>query len=116
MGYNVIEAARLRPVRFVNEDIDYINYGGIAFVSKPGILVAKLDLKLRPSTFEYVCCRATLSGACTIVVTIYRPESQQTSTSFFDEFVKLLERLATYSATVIITGDVNIHLNWLLTV
>ena len=43
-------------------------------------------------------------------MTIYRPGSQQTSTSFFDEFVKLLERLASFSAPVIITGDVNIHL------
>ena len=100
----MIEAAKPRLVRSVDEDIVYINHGSIAFVSKPGILVAKMDLKFRPSTFEY------LSGTFAIVVTIYLPGSQQTSTSFFDEFVKLLERLATYSAQVIITGDVNIHL------
>ena len=56
MGYNVIEAARPKPVRSVDEDIDYINHGSFAFVSKPGILVAKLDLNFRPSTFEYLCC------------------------------------------------------------
>ena len=60
VGYNVIEAARLRPVRSVDEDIDYINHCGIAFVSRPGILVTKLDLKFRLSTFEYMCCRVTV--------------------------------------------------------
>ena len=55
MVYNVNEAARPRPVRSVDEDTDYINHDGIAFVSKQGILVAKLDLKFTPSTFEYLC-------------------------------------------------------------
>ena len=81
MGYNVIEAVRPRLVRSVDEDIDYINHVGIAFVLKPDILVGKMDLKFMLSTFEYLCCRVTLSGACTIIVTIYRPGSQQTSIS-----------------------------------
>ena len=72
-GYNLIEAARLLPPQPVDEDIDYINHGGIAIISKPGVLVARIDVKLKASTFEFLCCRLILAGTSIIVTTIYRP-------------------------------------------
>ena len=68
-----------------------------------------MDLKLKVSTCEYLCCRVTLAGASTVVVTIYCPGSQLITTTFFEELSKLLERLATYTIAVTITGDINIH-------
>ena len=50
-----------------------------------------------------------LAGASTVVVAIYHPGSQLITTTFFEELSKLLERLATYSVAVTITGDINIH-------
>ena len=43
-----------------------------------------MDLKLKVSTFEYLCCRVILAGASTVVVSIY-------------------------SVAMTITGDINIH-------
>ena len=63
----------------------------------------------KASTFESLCCRVTLAAANTIFVAIYRPGSQPTSTTFFEEFSRLFELLATYAAPVTITGDINIH-------
>ena len=37
IGYNVIEAARQLLPQPVDDDIDYINHGEIAIVSKPGV-------------------------------------------------------------------------------
>ena len=78
-------------------------------VSKPGVLVAKLDVKFKASTLEFLCCRVTLAATNTIFVTIYRPGSQPADNTFFKEFSRLCELLATYVAPVTITGDINIH-------
>ena len=55
LGYNIIEVARLLCPHADDEDIDYINHGRIAIVSKLGVVIAKMDLKLKVSTFEYLC-------------------------------------------------------------
>ena len=75
LGYNVIEEARPLRSQAHDENIDYVNQGEIALVSKPGVVIATMDLKLKVSTFEYLCCRVMLMGASTVVVTIYRPGS-----------------------------------------
>ena len=82
---------------------------GLAVVSKHGGIVAKINLKLKVDTFEYLCCCVPLEGASTIIVAIYRPGSQAATTSFFAEISTLFVLLVTYSLPVIVTGDVNIH-------
>ena len=44
-------------------------------------------------------------------VIIYRPGSAPASSVFIDEFSDVMERTVTYSAYLIIAGDVNIHLD-----
>ena len=68
-----------------------------------------MDVKFKASTFEFLCCRVTQAAANTILVAIYHPGSQPTSTTFFEEFFRLFELLATYAASVTITGEINIH-------
>ena len=68
-----------------------------------------IDLKLNVSTFKYLCCSIMLAGASSILVTIYRPGSQPTSVKFYEEFAKLLERLAGYSLPVTFTRVLNVH-------
>ena len=46
-----------------------------------------------------------------IVGVIYRPGSSDENSTFFDEFVDLIERVAIYAAPLIIVGDVSIHLH-----
>ena len=45
-----------------------------------------------------------------LFVVVYRPGSVAASTTFFDEFADLLDHVTTYSS-VVIMGDVNLHLD-----
>ena len=46
-----------------------------------------------------------------LVITIYRPGSEEVSAGFFREFSDILECTATFSCPMIILGDVNFHLD-----
>ena len=58
---------------------------------------------------EYVCVAVRGSGVKLLVVAVYRPPASAIG-SFLDEFADLLERVTTYSSVVIV-GDLNIHLD-----
>jgi len=49
------------------------------------------------------------SGLKSLFVVIYRPGSAAVPSSFFDEFADLLDHVTSYSS-VVIMGDVNLHL------
>jgi len=51
------------------------------------------------------------AGSNAVVVILYRPGSLHVTNAFFDNFNDLLERLATYSAPLMIVGDFNIHMD-----
>ena len=109
LGLNVIEAARIIPDDIEVDDVDFVNYGGIAVVSKPGIRVTKMSVKLSVSTFEYVYCRITSDSASSILVVICRPGSKLPTSEVFKEFTKFLELTSTFDLSVTITGNVNVH-------
>jgi hypothetical protein len=46
-----------------------------------------------------------------LVIVVYRPGSAAVSDLFFDEFSDLLERTSKYASSLIIAGDLNIHLD-----
>lgn len=46
-----------------------------------------------------------------LFIVIYRPGSALASAQFFDEFSDLLERASVYASSLMIAGDVNIHLD-----
>lgn len=110
MELNVIEAARniLPTTRLDNAH--FVNHGGIALVSKPGINVAKVETKMKPKTFEHLCCRVGGGLATRLLVAIYRSGSQRVSDKIFREFSTLLEMLATFNSANLVAGDMNIHL------
>ena len=91
------------------DDLAFINHGGVAVVSRPGIRVTKLSVKVRVTTFEHRCCRATIGGAFSILIVLYRPGSSSPSSEFFTEFTGLLEHMSSFALPVSITGDLNIH-------
>ena len=70
-----------------------------------------MEFQLNPKTFEYVAGMFTLGATQTAVVVVYRPGSQNIGSPFFDEISRLFEMLVTYNCEIIITGDLNIHLD-----
>ena len=106
----MIETARPIPAKAKSDTLGYVNHGGVAVVSKPGVVVSKIGIILKISTFGQLYCRVTSKGGSAIIVTIYRPESVPPSAAFLTEFNSSLEVLATISAPVTLTGDANIHL------
>ena len=86
------------------------NHEGIAVISKPGIRVTKMPLKLCVTTFEYLCHRATTGSTSTILIVMYRPGSVSPSLAFFAKFTTRLKLMSSFSLLVTITADVNTHL------
>ena len=110
-GLNDLETATLIPTASSakKNGVCYVNHGGVVIVSKPGIIVAKIDVKLKLTTFEVLCYRITSGGASFVLVNIYRPVSMLLSDTFFKQFMSLLEWIVTFSLPVTITGDMNVH-------
>ena len=57
------------------KSVHYVTHGGVVIVSTPGVIVAKINVKLKLTTFEVMCCLITSGGASFILVNIYRPGS-----------------------------------------
>lgn len=113
LGFSVVEAARPLPD---DRNVDMVrnahpvNRGSLVVIAKSRIIVAKIDSKLKTRSFEHLCCRVGVGRGSLVTVVIYRPGSQSVSKQFFEELATLLESLATYNCGVLITGDLNIHL------
>ena len=93
------------------DTLNYVNHGGMAVVSKRGVVVAKINIRFKISTFEQLFCSVSSKGASAIITTIYRPGSLPPSAAFFKDFNAYIELIATFMMPVTLTGDVNIHLN-----
>ena len=63
------------------------------------------------SSFEVVYAYVHRAGFSAVIAVLYRPGSVTATQSFFDDFSDLLERLATFSAPLMIIGDFNIHVD-----
>lgn len=110
MGLNVIEAACDISPHIRLDNTHFVNQGGIALVSKPGINIAKVDeTKIKPKTLEHMCCRVGGGLAPRLLEAIYQPGSQRVSDQFFTEFSTLLEMLATFNCGMLVVGDMNTH-------
>ena len=86
--------------------------GGVALVFNHDIFRSKLmEIDLKPKTFEYLPVMLTSKGIRTIVVVVYRPGFVAVTDIFFDEFSRLLEMLIIHNCHIVVTGDINIHLD-----
>ena len=60
LGLNVIDAARPISSKAKRDAVSYVDHGGIAIASRRrGVSIAKVNVTLKVSTFEYLCCRVT---------------------------------------------------------
>ena len=75
------------------------------FVTVTPVDRCKINVTLKVSAFEYLCCRVTSKEASTISATIYRSGSVPPKATF------LKELLALFSTPLIIADDINLHLH-----
>ena len=81
-----------------------INKQIIPFVTVAPVDHCKINVTLKVSTFECLCCRVTSKEASMILATIYRPSSVPSKAIF------LKELLAVFSTPLTIRGDINLRL------
>jgi hypothetical protein len=105
-GFQVVDRPRPR----LRADSLMTNHGGIVVAAVSGVRLMKLDLGVTPTTFELLCVRVAVGSSSFVAVIVYRPGSAVISAAFFVEMSDVLDRLATFAEPVLLTGDVNIHL------
>ena len=100
-----------RTSYLISVDTFSLSIGGTEIIFKNTLKCKKMEFQLNPKTFVYVAGMFTLGATRTVVVAVYRPGSQNIGSPFFDEISRLFEMLVTYNCEIIITGDLNIHLD-----
>lgn len=85
--------------------------GGVVLLYKDGITAKRLSFSISPSTFELVGVSMTFASSSLVVLVIYRPGGEVVDSQFYDELTVILEQLAAYSCPVVVTGDLNLHLD-----
>lgn len=86
------------------------NHGGVCLIHDASFHVRLVSLP-NYSSFEVIAAYVHRAGFNAVVVVVYRPGSSGATQAFFNDFSDLLERLATYSTPLMITGDFNIHVD-----
>jgi hypothetical protein len=86
------------------------NHGGVCLFYH-STLHAKRVFFADYLTFEYVAVYFTGSTITLLFIVLYRPGSVIASVQFFDDFSDLLERASIYASSLIVAGDINIHLD-----
>src|SRR6218665_3828246 len=99
-GYSAVD--RPRP--------DGSSYGGIVIFHRSHLSVRRIPLASSPTTFEALALSVSSPRGPLTILAAYRPGSTSPSSLFFHEFVVLLEQFALYNAQLVITGDLNLHL------
>ena len=103
LGYVYTERSRPRP----GDKVDTIATNrGVCLIYR---LYSRLVNTAQYQTFEHIAVFLHGSGLKSLFVVIYRPGSAAAPSSFFDEFADLLDHVTSYSS-VVIMGDVNLHL------
>ena len=87
--------------------------GGVASIYKKNLKLNFLKHSSKYNTFEHLACKIETENGPLIVVNIYRrgysATNKFTVNNFIVEFSEFLEILECYAATIILVGDLNIH-------
>ena len=65
--------------------------------------------KTKPTSFESLTFSATSGQSTVVVLLIYRPGSSAVTDVFFNELTSILETLFVFKCQILISGDLNIH-------
>ncbi len=85
------------------------NHGGVCLLYRDCLHARPVTTSLY-RTFEHIAVFLHGHGLKSLFVVIYRPGSTPPMSAFFDELAELLDHIASYSS-IVIMGDVNIHLD-----
>jgi hypothetical protein len=85
------------------------NYGGLAVVYRNCYSARVITISICPTSFEILVCH--VNPVKLVLVTVYRPSSQNITETFFEEFTSLLEIVSMYGSEIVLTGDFNIHID-----
>jgi len=80
------------------------NHGGVAIVCVPGVRLSVIKLGVLPSSFKLLCVRVESGSSKIVVALIYRPGSEDITSTFFDDLSETLDRVAVYRDPVYIVG------------
>ena len=101
LGYSFTEAVRPSDP----------SHGGIVVFHQKRLTSTVLRVPT-PTTFECLCIRLTdLAGESVVLLTVYRPGSQQVTKLFYDELSAILEVLLVQRSPLVLGGDFNIHVD-----
>ncbi|ESO00994.1 hypothetical protein HELRODRAFT_184333 [Helobdella robusta] len=85
------------------------NQGGIIVYFKNVFKVKKLELPV-VNFFESLAIKFRCGKKTILFLAVYRPGSVPITPAFFDELTSLLEQISLLADYVILTGDLNVHL------
>src|SRR6218665_3586218 len=70
----------------------------------------KINIRIMLTTFEAVAISLSTRRGPVTLLAIYHPGSSSPSSTFFHELSAILEQFAMYDSQLVITGDLNLHL------
>ena len=91
---------------FVSETRQNQRGGGVCAIFKDNILARKLSFGVF-SSFEYVPFKIEIKQSSILYIAIYKPPQN----SFIDDFTELLSIVCTAFDCLVITGDMNVHVD-----
>ena len=107
-GYRIVDAPRAHPPG--SSDQFGHRGGGIILYLREHFVVKSFDIIVKATSFELLTVSLSTLGGPVTIVAIYRPGSALPDSTFFSDFGDLLETVATFNSQLIITGDLNVHL------
>jgi len=102
-GFSIADQARPRS----HENSLATNHGGVVVIARPFFRMTPLALHLQSQTFEFVCSRLSFGTSAVVIILLYRTGT--VTNLFFDELSALMNEIATELCPVLVTGDLNIH-------
>ncbi|ESO02214.1 hypothetical protein HELRODRAFT_161457 [Helobdella robusta] len=85
------------------------HHGGLIIFFRSIFRYKKITLPLA-TAFEVLVVKLKINELDYILLAIYRPGSEQLTTSFFDELISVLECVTIISSRILLAGDFNIHM------
>ena len=99
------------PRDATSADTDLVNHGGLALLYRSNYIARRIQLPIKPLTFEVLVCSLRLAAISLVSVTTYRPGSRVPCNDFFLELTSLFEIITIYRSNLLISGDFNVHVD-----
>ena len=106
-GYSSLDAPRFSSAVGLRKQ----RGGGLVLLHKEGLSAKRLRFSVTPTTFELLGATLTSASSSLVVVVVYRPGGDAVDNQFFDELTAVFEQLSAYSCPLVVTGDLNLHLD-----